>query len=84
MTDNKKPEATFRDGSIKIAIWKNTTEDGKTYTTSRLSNSYKDKHGNWKETDRFSGTELLQLSRLAAEAYAATLRMRAGADNGSN
>lgn len=74
---NNKPAATLRDGAIKATIWKNFGEKGNFYTVD-ISRTYQDEDGNYHDSHSFSGTEPLQVSRLALKAYdlAAELRQQ--------
>lgn len=76
-----KPVETLRDGAIKAAIWRNEREDGKPFFGVTFSRSYKTAKGEYKDTNSFSGRELLSLARLAEKAYdrAADLRRAAAA-----
>jgi hypothetical protein len=68
-TENKpRPVVTLRDGSVKAAIWRNESENGPFHGVT-FARTYKDGDGNYHDTDSYSGTELLQLSRLAGKAY---------------
>lgn len=66
---NNKPVDTLRDGSLKIAIWKNDTEHGVRYSTGGVVRSYKDKSDQWQETRDLSNGELLKAARLLNLAY---------------
>ncbi len=77
---SKQPDDTLRDRAIKATIWGRDyeTKDGE---QDRLFNvaiarSYKDKDGNWKETNRFSPDELLRVSRISEKAYDRTEELR--------
>jgi hypothetical protein len=65
-----KPWNEVRDGTLKIAMWKNESEKGPWYQSS-IRNAYKDKAtGEWKDTDNLDEDDLLKLIQLAQEAYA--------------
>ncbi len=64
-----KPVETLRDGYLKVAIWRNPTDNGYRYSTGPLQRSYKDKEGQWRETEFLSGHEILRGSRLLEKAY---------------
>jgi len=70
-----RPVARLRDGNIKAAIWRNETEKGPFFRTT-FSRSWRDDEGHLRDTDGFSGTQLLQLARLAELAYAEERRLR--------
>lgn len=64
----KMPFSTIRDGAVSATIWKNPTQRGFRYSVN-LSRVYQDEQGNLKDSDSFSGNELLRVSRLAQKAY---------------
>lgn len=67
MTD--KPEFTLRDGAIKATVWRNQGEKGE-YFTASLCRTYRDeKSGELRDTNSFSGADLLKISSLAKETY---------------
>ncbi|QDV73813.1 hypothetical protein [Botrimarina mediterranea] len=69
-TSSNEPIARIKDGLLQIAIWKNSTEQGRPfYTTSAVERSYKDDKGDYHVTNSLSGTQLLQAARLYALAY---------------
>lgn len=71
-TSNKKrPVETLRDGALKAAIWKNEGDKGAFFNVT-FARTYKDAKDNLKDTDSFSGAQLLRLARLAEQAYART------------
>ena len=67
-TLNNKPVDTIRDGHLKATIWENFGEKGTFYSVD-LSRTYKDAQGNYRDSHSFSGTELIQIARLAHLAY---------------
>lgn len=64
----KKPVTTLRDGAIKATIWKNTGENGVFFSVT-FARTYTNSDGNPQDTDSFTGSQLLKLSRIAAKAY---------------
>lgn len=49
-----RPVASFKQGGVEVAVWRNQTEKGEMYNTT-IRNSYKDdSSGEWKETTSFS------------------------------
>jgi hypothetical protein len=69
INNSNEPVARLKDRSLALAIWKNTTEQGKVfYSVSKIKRTYKD-NGNYKETDSLSGPQLLQAARLLEMAY---------------
>lgn len=65
---NSKPAATIRDGAIKATIWPSTAENGPDFST-KLTRTWVDDQGNFHDSDRLSGTDLLKASRILAKAY---------------
>ena len=69
-----RPVETLRDGAIKAAIWKNESENGPFFSVT-FARTYKNGE-ELKDTDSFSGSELLRLARLAEKAYDRTNKLR--------
>jgi hypothetical protein len=68
-TETKKaPVAKIRAGSVTASIWENASDKG-TRTSVTFQRGYKDKDGKWHNSDSYSGAELLELSKVALEAY---------------
>ena len=67
-TPTIQPHQTLRDGPLSATIWRNPTDKGFWYSVN-LSRVYTDERGNLKDSDRFSGSELLRIARLAQTAY---------------
>jgi len=79
--ENKKPVDTLRDGALKATIWKNTGENGDFYSVD-LARIYtkQGKNGTpdtFHDTNSYSGTQLLQIARLADKAYDRVAKLRA-------
>jgi len=70
----QRPVETLRDGAIKAAIWKNESENGPFFNVT-FSRTYRNGDGELHDTDSFSGTQLLQLARLADKAYERTRKL---------
>jgi hypothetical protein len=74
MTDSttKKPEKQFRIGFTGASIWRNTTEEGKTFYSVTINRMYRN-GDDIRHTDNFNHDDLLNVARLAerAEAYIA-------------
>lgn len=69
-TNTNAPMSELRDGSLRAAIWKNQKKDGTgNYYSVTLSRTYKDDGDQYRDTNSFSPTELLRISRLAGNAY---------------
>ena len=76
---SNKPADTLRDGLIKAVIWENAKQDtGEIFHSIDLTRSYK-KDGQWKETNSFSGAELLRVANLSQRAYNRIQELRAQA-----
>lgn len=64
-----KPIHTLNAGRIKVAFWKNTTRDGKSFYTYTLSRLYKSEpNGSWQSVATFG---LRDMARLLAAIVAA-------------
>ena len=71
------PVKKFRIGYITATVWKNETEEGRSYFSTSIVRSYRDKDTEaWKETNSYSHDDLLNVARLAerAEAFIAKLQ----------
>lgn len=56
-----KPFAEFRDGVLKVTVWKNDRKDGdRSFFSFDLRRSYKDEAGNWHETGSMTGDDALK------------------------
>ena len=67
MTTQNKPISTLRDGPLKATIWANFGDKGTFYAV-EFSRTYKTDDG-YKNASSFSGSEPLQVARLAQQAY---------------
>lgn len=65
---NNQPVHTLRDGAIKATVWANRSEKGTFYSVI-VVRGYKDQTDNWKDTDSFSGGDILKASNLYQSAY---------------
>lgn len=70
MTQSKPqpPEKTFRAGTVSASIWRKEVEQNgrKVIQHSvRIQNRYRDKAGNWKNTEYYSANDLLRLVLVA-------------------
>lgn len=83
MTSTNKPIQEVRDGSLRIAIFRNESkrEGDRPCYSGKLTRSYRDTQGNWHDTDSLSGTEFLRAARLMEKAYDAELEQRAADKN---
>lgn len=67
-----KPEKKFRAGGITATIWKNTLKDGDKSFDVRsvnLERSYKDKEGNWQNTNSMRSSDLPRAILVLQKAY---------------
>ena len=71
-TEGKKPEKKFRAGGIVATIWKNGEGD-KTFFTVNIERNYKDKDGNWKNTNNVMVNDLPKVVLVCQEAYKALI-----------
>ena len=69
------PASVVRDGNLKATLWENKSENG-TYVSTTFAKTYEDKDGKPKDTNSFTGTDLLRISELARKAYALGNRIR--------
>lgn len=60
LQQDNKPKATYQVGSSKVVVWENKKSDGTTWKNFRVERVYK-KGDEWKTTNSFNETELLQL-----------------------
>jgi hypothetical protein len=66
MTDKKKPTFSIRVGKIKATAWKNTAGDS-VFMSYKLTRSYKDKDGNWTDSDSYGIEDMPVVASLVAE-----------------
>jgi hypothetical protein len=64
----QKPVETLRDGLIKATIWANRNDEGQVFFSTSFTRSYKTDDG-FKDTNGYSGAQLLRLAKLAEKAY---------------
>ncbi len=76
---SNKPVQELRDGSLRIAIFRNEPkqEGDRPRFSGKLTRSYRDAQGEWRETDYLSGTEFLRAARLMEKAYDVELSQKA-------
>jgi hypothetical protein len=67
MSSTTKPVHKIRAGALEVAIWLKEGEKGPFYNVT-MSRSYK--HGEeWKQSDSYSGDDLLLLAKLIDQAH---------------
>lgn len=78
MSNNNKPVSEVRDGTMKIAIFKNEPkeEGDRPWFSGKLTRSYKDANGDWHDTEYLTGSDYLRAARLMEKAYDAELAQR--------
>ena len=76
---SNKPVQEVRDGGLRIAIFRNEPkqEGDRPRFSGKLTRSYRDAQGEWRETEYLSGTEFLRAARLMEKAYEAELSQKA-------
>lgn len=72
---DNRPADVIRDGNLKASIWRNEGENGVSYATT-IARTYKTEDGAYRESNSFTGTELLRVSELARKAYDRTNDLR--------
>lgn len=65
---DNRPVDVIRDGNLKASIWRNEGENSVSYATT-IARTYKTEDGAYRESNSFTGTELLRVSELARKAY---------------
>lgn len=66
-TEKNKPKATYQVGKAKVVVWENKKEDGTTWKNFQVEKEYK-KDGEWKATNSFNESELLELKTAIEDA----------------
>ena len=66
MNEKKKPTFSLQVGKIKATAWRNNSGES-TFMTYRLTRSYKDKEGNWTDSDSYGIEDLPVVASLVAE-----------------
>lgn len=69
----ERPEKNFKVGGVRAAIWKwdNTSKDGRNFGQKKvvLDRSYKDKNGDWKNTNSYSANDIPKAILALSKAY---------------
>lgn len=79
---NNKPVANVRIGSVTASIWENKGDKG-SFLSASFQRSYKDKDGNWKNSESFGPTALLELAKAADAAHTRILKLYADMPRGA-
>ncbi len=69
------PRDVLRDGNLKASIWRNESEKGPFYSVT-LNRVYRDNQDELRDSNSFSGTDLLRVSELARKTYDRTQELR--------
>lgn len=72
---DNRPVDVIRDGNLKASLWRNEGENSVSYATT-IARTYKTEDGAYRESNSFTGTELLRVSELARKAYDRTNDLR--------
>jgi len=80
MTTNQSPVATIRDGRLSASIWAQVTQDQSLFYTVTFERLY-EKDGELKNSNSFSGAELLRIAVLAQDAYQTIGEIRRAAND---
>lgn len=68
--EKNKPVQKFRAGPVAATIWKNSTEDGtREFSTVSFERAYKDKNGDWKNTNSLRVNDLPKAAMVLTKAY---------------
>ncbi|MBO6559440.1 MAG: hypothetical protein JJ959_02840 [Nisaea sp.] len=70
-TVTNKPADVIRDTNLKASIWRNESETGPFYATT-ITRTYKDRDGEYRDTNSFVAGDLLKVAELARKAYERT------------
>ena len=71
-----KPEFTLRDGAIKATTWRHQSQSGD-FLNTNFSRTYKDEAtGELRDTNSFSGADLLKVAALAQESWRRSLALK--------
>jgi len=73
------PAIKFRDGTLQVTVWRNTSTGGQIYYSVNPTRSYRQGDDTWKETDQLNADDLLGMAELLREAYV-WIRMQKRAD----
>lgn len=64
----RQPADRVQDGRVKGTIWQRSSESGPAFAT-KITRTYTDKEGQPRDTEYFSGADLLRVARVAEKAY---------------
>jgi len=69
-----KPACVIRDGDLKATLWANQSQNG-VFISATFAKTY-DHNGTPKDTNSFTGVDVLRLSEIARESYRVANRLR--------
>lgn len=74
---NAPPAATHRDGAVFAKVWRNWSHKGDPFYTLDIGRTYTDvKTGQLRESNSFSGTDILKIGPLSTKAYESIGQLR--------
>lgn len=75
-SENKKPAAEVREGSVRIAIWERSGSKGKFFTAGKPELSYKDENDKWvNDAGSYGEFDVVDLMVAAAKAKSELRRL---------
>ncbi len=75
MSNKKEPLETLRDGALKATFWLNDGKNGK-FITVTPGKTFETQDGKLKDSNSYSGTELLRMSEIFREAHYRNIALR--------
>ena len=72
MSEKNKPAHTVRGTpgtGLKLSLWENKTDDGRTWHNATLTRSYKDQSGQWHDTTSIDQRDFLEVGEMFREAH---------------
>lgn len=82
MTSSNKPAEKISVGSVTATVWRNETEDGKTFYKTAIENRYRQGE-EWKTSNSFGKYDLVNLAKAALLAHSAVLKLSRAGDEES-
>lgn len=75
MPESNKPARRIKIGLLSASIWRRE-HDGRNFYNATFQRAYREKDGEeWKHSDSFGKSDLLELAKLADQAHTAILRL---------
>jgi len=76
-TQNAPPAATHRDGAVFAKVWRNWNQKGEPFYSLDIGRTYTDtKTGKLRESNSFTGTDILKIGPLSNKAYESIGQLR--------